>query len=218
MDARRLRSLRISAAIVLLAIASVVLVPGFRTPVLRAAGWALVYEDPIPPSDAIVVAIDAYGAGVIEAADLAHLGVATRVGVFSDDLNAADRELARRGVPFEGNQARSDRMLKALGVATVEHIPGIVVGTESGGDVVADWCRQRGYRSVVVVSNTDHSRRLRRVFRRSLRGSGVTVTVKPSRFSNFDPDRWWETRSGVRTEIVEMQKLLLDLVRHPLPE
>jgi hypothetical protein len=31
-----------------------------------------------------------------------------------------------------------------------------------------------------------------------------------------DPDRWWETRRGVRTEIVELQKLLLDVVLHPM--
>jgi ABC-type branched-subunit amino acid transport system substrate-binding protein len=216
MDARRLRSLRISAAILLAVIASSVLIPGFRRPILRAAGWALVYADRIEPADVIVVAVDAYGAGVIEAADLVHDGIATRVGLFSDDLNAADRELARRGVPYESNAERSDRQLRALGVATVEHIPGVVVGTESAGEMLVDWCRQRGYHSVVVVSNTDHSRRLRRVFRRSLNGRDVTVLVKPSRFSNFDPDRWWETRTGVRTEIVELQKLLLDVVRHPV--
>jgi len=31
-----------------------------------------------------------------------------------------------------------------------------------------------------------------------------------------DPGRWWETRDGVRTEIIEFQKLLLDLIRHPI--
>jgi hypothetical protein len=32
--------------------------------------------------------------------------------------------------------------------------------------------------------------------------------------SSFDPDRWWESRDGVKTEIVELQKLLLDVVLH----
>jgi hypothetical protein len=217
MDARRLRSFRISAAIVLAVIASLVLVPGFRRPILRAAGWVLVFEDPIVPADVIVVAVDAYGAGVIEAADLVHAGIAKNVALFADDLNPADRELARRGVPYEGNRDRSGRFLKMLGVTEIEHIPGTVVGTESAGEILAGWCRQRGYHSVVVVSNADHSRRLRRVFRRSMSGLNVTVRVKPARFSAFDPDRWWESRAGIRTEIVELQKLLLDLVRHPIP-
>jgi len=36
------------------------------------------------------------------------------------------------------------------------------------------------------------------------------VTVQLERYSSFDPDRWWETRDGIRTEIVEFQKLVLD--------
>ena len=58
-------------------------VPAIRTPVLRAAGWALVITNaPAGPADIIVVAVDADGAGVLEAADLVHEGVATRVAVF----------------------------------------------------------------------------------------------------------------------------------------
>jgi len=40
--------------------------------------------------------------------------------------------------------------------------------------------------------------------------------VQPERYSIFDPDRWWETRDGVRSEIVELQKLVLEVVLHPL--
>ena len=42
------------------------------------------------------------------------------------------------------------------------------------------------------------------------------VAVQPARYSSFDPDRWWETRGGVRTEIVELQKLVLDVVLQPM--
>jgi hypothetical protein len=49
-----------------------------------------------------------------------------------------------------------------------------------------------------------------------MKGHSTRVTVRPEHYSNFDPDRWWETRGGIRTEVVELQKLLLDLVLHPL--
>jgi hypothetical protein len=42
------------------------------------------------------------------------------------------------------------------------------------------------------------------------------ITVRPARYSNFDPNQWWETRGGVGTEIVELQKLLLDVLLHPM--
>jgi hypothetical protein len=49
-----------------------------------------------------------------------------------------------------------------------------------------------------------------------MKGHSTRVTVQPARYSSFDPDRWWETRGGVRTEIVELQKLVLDAVLHPM--
>jgi hypothetical protein len=49
-----------------------------------------------------------------------------------------------------------------------------------------------------------------------MKGRPTQVTVRPARYSTFDPDRWWENHGGIRTEIIEPQKLLLDIVLHPL--
>jgi hypothetical protein len=46
-------------------------------------------------------------------------------------------------------------------------------------------------------------------------GHPVRVAVQPARYSSFDPDQWWKTRGGIRTAIIELQKLLLDLLLHP---
>jgi hypothetical protein len=40
--------------------------------------------------------------------------------------------------------------------------------------------------------------------------------VRYARYSEFDPDSWWQTRGGQRTQAVESQKLLMDILRHPL--
>ena len=68
-----------------------------------------------------------------------------------------------------------------------------------------------------MVGNPDHSRRLRRVHR-SVKGHQTNVAVSCStHYSGFDPDRWWNSPdSGIRTEIMESEKLLLDIVRHPI--
>jgi hypothetical protein len=49
-----------------------------------------------------------------------------------------------------------------------------------------------------------------------MKGHAARIMVQPARYSSFDPDQWWETRSGIRTEIVELQKLVLDIVLHPM--
>jgi uncharacterized SAM-binding protein YcdF (DUF218 family) len=199
------------------ALAGVVLFGVFllRDPILRSAGGMLVAAGRVEPAQIIVVAIDAGTAGALEAADLVHEGIAPRVAVFGDPIDNAGREFARRGLPYEDGAAVLIRQLGTLGVKQAERISTDVVGTESEGEVLPRWCDEHRLQSIVVVTSTDHSRRLARVLRRSMRGHQTKVVVYPSRYSDFNPDRWWRTRQGLRTGIVESQKLLLDIVLHP---
>jgi hypothetical protein len=188
-----------------------------RRPILRAAGWALVVNEQVGSADVIVVAVDAHGGGVLEAADLVHSGVATRIAVFTEPADTmVEQEFIRRGIPNEGAAARSVRQLRALGVDNIDYISGYVSGTEDEGPVLAEWCDQHRFRSVVVVTSADHSRRLRRVLHRSMKGHQTKVMVRSSRYLVFDPDRWWEAHGGIRTAVEELEKLLLDVLRHPI--
>jgi hypothetical protein len=204
----------IIAALALVVLAILAIRP-IREPVLRAAGWALVVnEEPVAPVDVIVITLDSDGAGALEAADLVHSGVAKRVAVFKDPPTGEDHEFIRRGLPYENAATRQIRQLAMLGVTDVMQISKID-GTESEGQVLPQWSDEQHLRSIVLVTNRDHARRTRRVFARNMEGHPTQVTVQPARYSSFDPDRWWETRGGVRTEIIELQKLFLDFVRHP---
>jgi hypothetical protein len=186
-----------------------------REPVLRAAGWALVVNEPVASADFIVLTLDSGGAGALEAADLVQSGISKRVAVFMDPPNEVDHEFIRRGLPYEDEAARQIRQLRSLGVTDIVRISR-VDGTEGEGRVLPPWCDEHQLRSIVVVATKDHSRRLQRVLDRAMKGHPTRVTVQPARYSSFDPDRWWETRDGVRTEIVELEKLLLDVVLHPM--
>jgi hypothetical protein len=177
----------------------------------------LVVHGAVEPADIIVVSADADGAGVLEAADLVAAGTSTRVAVFADPPDqVVDREFIRRGLPYEDVGAREVAQLRALGVPTPEQIPRGVAGTEDEGRILPDWCAQNGFRRVMVISGADHSRRLQRVLGRSMKGRETRVIVRASRYSSFDPARWWESREGTRRFVVELQKLILDVALHPL--
>jgi hypothetical protein len=203
--------------LVVLALAAFAVVAGrsLREPVLRAAGWALVVNEPVASADIIVLSLDSGGAGALEAADLVHSGISKRVAVFKDPPSGEDYEFIRRGIPYEDAGARQIRQLRALGVTDVVEISRID-GSESEGQALPLWCDEYQFRSIVVVATKDHSRRLRRILDRTMKGRPTRVTVQAARHSSFDPDRWWKTRVGVRTEIIELQKLLLEVVLHPM--
>ena len=187
-----------------------------RHSILQAAGWALIVDDGVEPVDVVVVSADAAGAGVLEAVDLVERGVVSRVAVFADLPDSADREFMRRGVPWDDAAARAAAQFRSLGVVAVEQIPRSVAGTQAEARALGAWCRAHGVRSVVVVTMSDHSRRWRRIVHRTVHRDETRVLVRPSRYSAFDPDRWWQSRDGIRTAVIELQKLLLDVARHPI--
>jgi hypothetical protein len=201
--------------LVALAAFAIVAIRPVREPFLRAAGWALVVNEPVAPADIVVLSLDSGPAGALEAADLVQSRVSKRVAVFTDPPSAWEREFIRRGVPYEDVGARQMSRLRSLGVTDVVQISR-VDGTEGESQVLSLWCDEHRLGSIVVVATKDHSRRLRRVLDRAMKGHPTRVTVRSARYSSFDPDRWWETRGGIRIEIVELQKLLLDVVLHPM--
>lgn len=214
------RNLRRWPAIALLAVivctACVYAVPEWRHATLRAMGRVLVAEDPAPrTADIVIVSTDSLAAGILEAAQLIHAGVATRIGLFERPASPLGLELARRGLPHIDLQAYSLDLLHALGITQIELIPA-VVGTVDEGQVLQQWCAAHDIHSIVFVSMADHSRRTRRVLGRSLGRHGIQVAVRWARLSQFDPDHWWQDRNGQRVEIIESQKLLVDFLRHPL--
>jgi hypothetical protein len=186
-----------------------------REPFLRAAGWALVISEPVAAADVIVLSLDSGPAGWLQAADLVQGGISKRVAVFTEPLNEEERglkrELIRRGVPYYTKM----QLLRFLGVTDVVEIAG-ADGTEGEGLVLPQWCDEHRFESIIVVTSNHHSRRLRRVLDRAMKGRLTRVTVQSARYSGFDPDRWWKTRGGIRTEIIELQKLLLDFLLHPI--
>jgi hypothetical protein len=196
--------------------AAVLAIPQTRVATLGSVGHALVASDPVVAADVIVISVDAGAAGVLETADLVRDGVSNSVAVFSEPPMPADLEFQRRNVRHRDDASLALEELEALGVRNAVRIPTPVDGTTAEGRVLSNWIRERGFRTIVMVTTTDHARRTRRVMRRALSDQQATIIVRPSRYSDFDAAAWWHTRAGVRTALIELQKLLLDFVTHPL--
>jgi len=210
----RLRSLLVVGFCAAVALAA--LTPGIRDYFLRGLGRAIAIPAPaVHSSDAIVLAVDVNGAGALAAADLVRQGVSSRVAIFADPPDAVDREFLRRGVPYHNAAAERVRELNQLGVSDVQTIPRVAGGSEDEGRLLPGWCDENHFTSVALVVNMDHGRRLQRIFRRTMAGHSARVIVYPARYGSFDPDAWWKSRGGTRSEIEEFEKLALDVVLHP---
>lgn len=204
---RRLRLLLVAAVVIG---ASGALAPSIG----RRIGGVLVATDALEVADVIIVPGWTHESGALEAADLYKRGIASRVAVLGPAPEPSRQELIRRGVVGVGDPWVVS-LMKRLGVQTIEVMPGYSTGTDADGNLIASWLVRNHLRSAVVVATTEHTRRLRRIMHRALEDKAVSALVVSARFSTYEPDRWWKTRTGVRTTVIELQKLLLDVVTHP---
>lgn len=213
-----MKSVRVSSllATLLLAVTCLLLYPDTREWLLEGLGRVLVANESLTSHpDLVVVGVDAGGAGALEAADLVKSGSADRVAIFGRPQDKVAAELTARGVPVVDPTEVLHRQLIALKVPSVITLPS-VTGTEDQGRVLREWCQRQRLESVLVVTSWHHSQRSRRIFRRAMQDRSTLVTIRVARYADFAPDDWWHDRDGLRTVVVELQKLAFDFLRHPL--
>jgi len=93
----------------------------------------------------------------------------------------------------------------------IRHVPVHRYGTRNEARALAALARDRGWRSLLVISSEFHLRRVALAVDRAFRGSGVAIRygTPPAGADPQGPGRWWRSRRGIRMVISEIGKLLL---------
>jgi len=183
------------------------------TPLLRAAGRFLIEEQAPAPADAIVVLTGSFPDRILEAVALYHEGWAPRIILCREPENAGFRRLRALAVRvprlFELNRSVAEQLRVPAAAVTVLDRP--AGSTYSEAEVVLDFARAEGIRSILLVTSKYHSRRAARIYRHLADGQ-VRVLARPARDDDFDPAAWWRDRASTRRVVIEYQKLLTFLL------
>jgi vancomycin permeability regulator SanA len=184
-----------------------------RHPLLRFAGQFWVVDEPVAPSDALIVlGDDNYAADrAFHAAELYREGVAPVVvpsgRMLRQNLSIAEvmeHDLESFGVP----------------AASIVKLTHRAENTREEAVEAARLIQTRGWKRVLLVTSNYHARRVRFIYGRIL-PSGVSFRVSGARDSQFDPSRWWESRQGQKLFLVELVGYLVakwELRSKPAPE
>lgn len=159
-----------------------------RRPLLRFAGGCLVVEDPLERADALIILSDDnfYADRATRAVELYRQGLAPivvasgrRLRPYAGIAELMEHDLFERGVPKQA----------------VIKFPQMGDNTREEAVALRALVEERRWRRVLVVTSNSHTRRARYIFTRVFPNT-VTVRVASARDSDYDPDRWWETRKG----------------------
>ena len=194
--------------ILLLPACAAVLAPGAYG--LVELGSFLAREDPLQKADAILVLSGTPMRRPLEAADLYLERYSPRIVLSRQTPEGGERALAARGIPFAEDVERAPDVFLRLGIPE----DGIIIPTRIHDSTAAEAITLRelaqahGWRRVIVVSSSYHLRRASFAFRRELRGTGVEVLMRGTRYDGMEPNRWWRHRRDIREIFPEVPKLV----------
>ena len=177
---------------------------------LHYGGRYLQHEDPLVKADAIFVLAGARIERCLEAIDLLRAGYAPVIVISPGRVEPGEDYLEAHHVSFPREVDLQRSALIQLGVPpdAVVALPGSVDNTAGEGQMVAAMVKQRGWRTLIIVTSKYHTRRAGFAFRRALAATGATVVMRATKYDRSDPWRWWRRRGDVRFALSEWEKLV----------
>ncbi|MCP4667076.1 MAG: YdcF family protein, partial [Deltaproteobacteria bacterium] len=186
------------------------LVSAFHVPILTRMGKYLVVEHPLKKSDLIVCLSGSSVERGLEVAELYKKGLAPGIFITRGELPAGYEALQKKGGHYPEERSLVVRLLQGLDVPRSACLSSdrFVSSTFDEAKLLWEITKERGYKSLIVVTSPTHTRRTWLTFQKVFEKGDVVIAVKPSRYSNFRSDGWWKTRQYVREVIFEYQKLI----------
>jgi len=161
-----------------------------RVPLLRLAGEFWVVDEPPETSDVIVVLSgDNYDAErATRAASLFKSGMAPRVVAtgralrsYATTTDLMKRDLIEHGVPENA-------------IVPFTHKAD---DTRDEAAAVSEFVASHGWKKVLLVTSNYHTRRSQYIYEHTLPSNDQLLTVAAPD-SDYDPNYWWRTRTGVK--------------------
>lgn len=174
-----------------------------RVPLLRLAGEFWVVDERPETSDVIVVLSgDNYDAErAARAASLFKSGMAPRVVAtgralrsYATTTDLMKRDLVEHGVPESA-------------IVPFTHKAD---DTRDEAAAVSEFVRSHGWKKILLVTSNYHTRRSQYIYEHVLPSSDQLLTVAAPD-SNYDPNYWWRTRTGVKIFFHELGGYLVAL-------
>jgi uncharacterized SAM-binding protein YcdF (DUF218 family) len=173
---------------------------------LGVGRW-LVIEDPLEKSQAIAVLSGRMPMRAMEAAKLYREGCAPKVWLTHSTEPA--ETLQAMGIPFVGEDFYNLRVLMHEGVPpdAIRVLDPPIINTADEIEAISGALKEEKGKSVIIVTNKVHTRRVRILWRKLAAGSGQAL-IRASSNDPFDPGHWWRTSRDALDVVREVLGIL----------
>ena len=196
---------------VLIALGTLVLLTWvFHRPLLGGLGQLLFYENAaFVHVDAVIIPSGFQPDRALQAADLLLQSRADQAILFQEVLPERYRPRERLGADFaEDHEINREILLKrGIDEDQIQLLPEEVDSTWEEAQALRNYLVAHPMESIVISTCKFHSYRAYLNFKKALEGTGVKIYSVPSKYCEFNPNGWWQSRYWVKILGVELAKL-----------
>jgi len=151
-------------------------------------------DDPLVRADAIVILGGGIETRPFEAARLYHQLLAPKILI----LKPATGGTAALGImPPEVEINRTILVQQGVPDVAVVNADEDVTDTYEESLAVRHWAETNGVKTLIIATDVFHSRRVRWLFRKQLKGLGIQVLVRAVPVREYTTDNWWRKEQGI---------------------
>lgn len=174
----------------------VLLVTGyfFRTPLLRGLASEWIVNEPLSHSDVIVVLGGGPDTRPFEAARLFHLGLAPKV-LLMNPRPSPSTELGL--LPTEADLGRSILLKQEVPNSDIFVAAEVVTNSYDESIAIRNWAKTNGVTRVIVPTDIFHTRRVRWLYGKEFKGTGIQVEIEAVPVRQYAARDWWHHEEGV---------------------
>jgi uncharacterized SAM-binding protein YcdF (DUF218 family) len=166
----------------------------FRAPLLTGLAKAWVVDEPLAKADAIVILGGRPDLRAIEAARLYQQGLAPRI-LYMDVKLSPSSEIGI--IPSEREQTRRLLLSNNVPESALTAIGQAVASTYDESRAVRAWMDQTGLRAIIIPTDLAHTRRVRWLFRKELKGLQAQIEVHAIQPKEYGVSNWWRHEEGL---------------------
>jgi uncharacterized SAM-binding protein YcdF (DUF218 family) len=177
----------------------------------RKAGQWLIRKDELVKADAIVMLMGSISDRVIQVADLYRQKLANKV-LMVEENKGAYRALEAHGVHLIGTTQQVHDAMVAMGVPSdsILILPGEANSTQMEASIIRKYLLDKPkIDTLILVSSSFHTQRAFMTFQSVFRNTKIPVKIltSPSAYTNFNGKKWWRSKAGIQTVLMEYLKM-----------
>jgi uncharacterized SAM-binding protein YcdF (DUF218 family) len=175
-------------------------------------GSFLVVPDQPQKSDIIVLLMGSGPDRMLGAVDLYEAGYADHIVMVRNMVRGYDLVVSQGvSIPHDSDIAKEVAVQLEVPEEKITVLPGDVLSTQDEAIQVREYFKSEpDIDSLIIVTSKSHSGRAKKIFVKAMKSMDreVRVISCPTKYDDFDAERWWQRRENLKRGALEYLKLM----------